>query len=169
MAWQIDPFGHSREQASLFARFGFDGLFFGRLDWRDKDTRIRNKTMEVIWNAGYYDEDQLFTGVLYNYYSPPPNFCWDLLCNDEPMRSNPMLHDYNVDARADDFINYVLKAANAYRTNNVAITTGMDFHYQVIIYFGLGFCFLLDYDFCTLFRYFCSLGSYGLSKLSILS
>ena len=66
-----------------------------------------------------------------------------------------MLHDYNVDARADDFINYVLKAANAYRTNNVAITTGMDFHYQVIIYFGLGLSFLLDYDFCTLFRYFC--------------
>ena len=98
VAWQIDPFGHSREQASLFARMGFDGLFFGRLDWRDKDTRIRNKTMEVIWNAGYYSEDQLFTGVLYNYYSPPPNFCWDLLCNDEPLRSNPMLHDYNVDA-----------------------------------------------------------------------
>ena len=27
-----------REQASLFSRMGFDGLFFGRLDWRDKGT-----------------------------------------------------------------------------------------------------------------------------------
>ena len=33
---QVDPFGHSKEQASLFAGFGLDGLFFARLDWRDK-------------------------------------------------------------------------------------------------------------------------------------
>ena len=33
---QVDPFGHSKEQAALFAGFGLDGLFFARLDWRDK-------------------------------------------------------------------------------------------------------------------------------------
>ena len=95
-----------REQASIFSRLGFDGLFFGRLDWRDKDTRIQNQTMEVIWKAGHYEEDNLFTGVLYNYYSPPPYFCWDLLCNDEPIMDNPSLHDYNIDRRARDFIEY---------------------------------------------------------------
>ena len=36
VGWQIDPFGHSREQADIFASLGFDGLFFGRLDWREK-------------------------------------------------------------------------------------------------------------------------------------
>ena len=85
-----------REQASIFSRLGFDGLFFGRLDWRDKDTRIQNQTMEVIWKAGHYEEDNLFTGVLYNYYFPPSYFCWDLLCNDEPIMDNPTLHDYNL-------------------------------------------------------------------------
>ena len=34
VAWQIDPFGHSKEQANLFAEMGMDGLFFGRLDYR---------------------------------------------------------------------------------------------------------------------------------------
>lgn len=57
--WQIDPFGHSREQASLFARMGFDGLFIGRLDYQDKISRLTNKSAEMIWessaNLGKHD------------------------------------------------------------------------------------------------------------------
>lgn len=49
--WQIDPFGHSREQASLFARMGFDGLFIGRLDYQDKTNRMEMKTPEMIWKS----------------------------------------------------------------------------------------------------------------------
>lgn len=51
VAWQIDPFGHSREQAAIFAQMGFDGLFFGRLDHQDKDQRKATKTMEMVWSA----------------------------------------------------------------------------------------------------------------------
>lgn len=51
VSWQIDPFGHSREQASLFARMGFDGLFIGRLDYQDKNERLKSKTPEMIWKA----------------------------------------------------------------------------------------------------------------------
>ena len=51
IAWQIDPFGHSREQANLFAEMGFDGLFFGRLDYADKEKRLKEKSMEMIWKG----------------------------------------------------------------------------------------------------------------------
>ena len=51
MAWQIDPFGHSREQANIFAEMGFDGLFFGRLDYADKEKRLREKSMEMVWKG----------------------------------------------------------------------------------------------------------------------
>ena len=40
-----------RAQASLFAQMGFDGLFFGRLDYADKDKRSKEKSMEMIWEA----------------------------------------------------------------------------------------------------------------------
>lgn len=51
IGWQIDPFGHSREQASLFAQMGYDGIFFARLDFQDKANRLANKTPEMIWKS----------------------------------------------------------------------------------------------------------------------
>jgi hypothetical protein len=51
VGWQIDPFGHSREMASIFARMGFDGLLFGRLDYQDKLNRLQTKTAEMVWKG----------------------------------------------------------------------------------------------------------------------
>lgn len=81
-AWQIDPFGHSREQASLLAQFGFDGLFQGRVDYQDFEHRGKTKTREGLWqaSANLGKASQLFTGVLPNGYNPPPGFCFDIYC-----------------------------------------------------------------------------------------
>lgn len=51
IGWQIDPFGHSREMASMFAQMGYDGLFIGRLDYIEKNNRLLNKTGEMIWHG----------------------------------------------------------------------------------------------------------------------
>jgi hypothetical protein len=52
IGWQIDPFGHSSENARLFKWLGFDGLFFARNDYREKEQMIANKSLDLIWNAG---------------------------------------------------------------------------------------------------------------------
>lgn len=49
VAWQIDPFGHSRETASIVAQLGFDGLFLGRIDYQDKSFRFSTKNAEGVW------------------------------------------------------------------------------------------------------------------------
>lgn len=51
VGWQIDPFGHSRETASIMAGLGFDGLFLGRIDYQDLSARLSSKTMEMIWRG----------------------------------------------------------------------------------------------------------------------
>ncbi|WAQ95189.1 MA2B1-like protein, partial [Mya arenaria] len=91
IGWQIDPFGHSREQASMFAQFGFDGLFFGRLDYQDKDHRLNTSTMEMLWHGSPDNlgtQGDLFTGALYNGYGPPGGFDWDQFSSNDPIMSD---------------------------------------------------------------------------------
>jgi hypothetical protein len=51
IGWQIDPFGHSREHASLFKQFGFEGLVVGRIDYRDKKRRKAEKKLDFVWKS----------------------------------------------------------------------------------------------------------------------
>ncbi|XP_046834727.1 lysosomal alpha-mannosidase isoform X1 [Vespa crabro] len=132
IGWQIDPFGHSREQASLFAQMGFDGMLFGRLDYQDKAQRLNDKSMEFIWKASpsLGDRANLFTAAMFNTYSPPPGFCFDVLCNDEPVIDDPDSPDYNVNTKVELFLAYVQIQARSYKTNNLIVTMGDDFNYQ---------------------------------------
>jgi lysosomal alpha-mannosidase len=34
IGWQIDPFGHSKEYASILSQMGFNGLYLGRIDFQ---------------------------------------------------------------------------------------------------------------------------------------
>ena len=51
IGWQIDPFGHSREHASLLNQLGFQGLIIGRIDFRDKEKRRANGNLDFLWRA----------------------------------------------------------------------------------------------------------------------
>ncbi|CAF4709512.1 unnamed protein product [Rotaria sp. Silwood1] len=132
IGWQIDPFGHSREQASLFAQMGFDGLFFGRADYDDRATRNRTKTMEMVWkaSANLDSKSWLFTGVLPNGYGPPNSFCFDYRCSDNPIMDDPHFYDYNVDERVQSFIQAAHDEAIGYATNHTIMTFGSDFQYE---------------------------------------
>ncbi|XP_076458768.1 lysosomal alpha-mannosidase-like [Babylonia areolata] len=133
VGWQIDPFGHSREQASIFARFGFDSLFFGRLDYQDKENRENHRTMEMIWrgspdNLG--EAADLFTGALPNGYNPPDGFCFDIFCGEVPIVDDTRLHDVNVKEKVDSFLKEMATQAKHYSTNHLITTMGSDFQYQ---------------------------------------
>jgi len=109
IGWQIDPFGHSRESASLLAQvtenflrkcisivfilqMGFDGLIFWRADYQDIEQRSSSKTMELMWKASANLDRQswLFTSILLHDYGPPGGFCFDYLCEGEPIMVEDM-------------------------------------------------------------------------------
>ncbi|XP_075234811.1 lysosomal alpha-mannosidase-like [Lycorma delicatula] len=136
VAWQIDPFGHSSEVALEFTEMGFDGLFFSRMDRKEFDKRKRGKELEMIWQPDTREgsKGELFTGQTYDPdhpYHPPTSLCFDVTCTDEPVIDNKLLHGYNIERRANDFLEIAQQWASPYKTNNVMLTMGGDFHYMV--------------------------------------
>lgn len=102
MAWQIDPFGHSREMASIFAQIGFDGFFLNRIDYQDHSIRRNSKALEFVWrgspdNLG--ESSDIFTNVLFRHYSAPSGLCFDTHCSDEPIIDDPDSPEYNVQSK----------------------------------------------------------------------
>ncbi|XP_050306367.1 lysosomal alpha-mannosidase-like [Anthonomus grandis grandis] len=130
IAWQIDPFGHSREMANIFAELGFDGFFLGRIDYQEKTLRFKTKSPEMVWSGSDSLTNEIFTSILYNNYSPPPGFCFDMLCSDDPFIDDKKSFEYNVDKKVDSFIEYLNNMTNVYNTTNLLITMGEDFNYQ---------------------------------------
>ncbi|VDK73324.1 unnamed protein product [Litomosoides sigmodontis] len=96
VAWQIDPFGHSREMANLLALA---------------------KT-NILTGAFYWDS-----------YGPPPGFCFDRECLDEPIMDQNYLEEYNALQRLDKFVEYINTQASHQRTNQIMLLMGGDFQY----------------------------------------
>nr|CDS23033.1 lysosomal alpha mannosidase [Echinococcus granulosus] len=131
VAWQIDPFGHARQQARIFMDAGFDGVFFQRMDYREKRRRLKDREMEVLWKADPTDNTTgLFTHMLYQSYCSPPGFCFDSKCDDPPMIVDPFATNYNVPSRVRQFLEYVGMVAKSYATNHIFVPMGCDFTYE---------------------------------------
>jgi alpha-mannosidase len=108
IGWQIDPFGHSAVQAYLLgAEVGFDSVFFGRIDYQDREKRYKEKTLEVIWRGSKSlgSSSQIFAGAFPTNYEPPPGGFYYEITDDSPVvQDDPDLFDYNVQERVNAFV-----------------------------------------------------------------
>ncbi|KMT06844.1 hypothetical protein BVRB_6g151860 [Beta vulgaris subsp. vulgaris] len=133
VGWQIDPFGHSAVQAYLLgAEVGFDSLYFARIDFQDRAKRKDEKTLEVIWRGSRSlgSTSQIFTGIFPVHYNPPDGFQFEVNDVSPPIQDDPLLFDYNVQERVNDFVAAAISQANVTRTNHIMWTMGEDFRYQ---------------------------------------
>ncbi|GMT05125.1 hypothetical protein PENTCL1PPCAC_27299 [Pristionchus entomophagus] len=129
-AWQIDPFGHSRETANLFALMGYSSLFFARVHYLEKAARLKNKSLEFVWNTSDDLKTKILTGAFYqDNYGPPEGFCFDALCGDDPIIENEDMEGYNLPEKLKLFEAHVKKQASFLRTKHVMLLMGSDFQY----------------------------------------
>eukprot|EP01041_Mallomonas_annulata_P000682 gene682-1305_t len=132
VGWQIDPFGHSSTNAWLLsAEVGFDGLFFGRIDYQDRQKRLASKDMEMVWRGSEsMSESEVFTGAFTSgNYGPPEGFCFDAKCTDEPVVDNAASSEYNMDSKILAFLDAVKVEHSHARGRHIMLKMGSDFHY----------------------------------------
>ncbi|KAH7942927.1 hypothetical protein HPB52_002702 [Rhipicephalus sanguineus] len=117
--WQLDPYGHSREQAALFAQMGFDGLFLGRVHHLERRWRGNQDALEFVWHADEKLEWEIFTSILPHRYSPPGmvNF------------REYFLTEENKANIAHGFIEAVETTGRGYQTQQRIVMFGDDFAY----------------------------------------
>ncbi|KAE9549642.1 hypothetical protein FO519_007149 [Halicephalobus sp. NKZ332] len=132
VAWQIDPFGHSREHANIAVGIGYEALFFARLHYLEHDKRVQNRTLEFVWDTSDdFKKNQILTGQFYQgNYAPPPGYCFDALCADDPIVTSPKLQGFNIDSKVDGLIDFVKAQVKAQRHRNVMLLMGGDFQYS---------------------------------------
>ena len=112
---------------------GFAGVFFARIDFADKEERKASQTLQMWWEGGEVADNSstIFTGVFDNHYSNPKGFCWDVLCEDEPINDDPRLEEYNLDATLLSFQRYVEDHLKYYQDQeHIMFTMGDDFQYM---------------------------------------
>ncbi len=132
VGWQLDPFGHSATQASLLTSdAGFNAVYMGRIDFMDRKKRIENRNCEGVWQSSKsLPHNKVFWGLTGNYggndYGPPKGFCFDPKC----LKDEPIVENFNVDRRVNEFIEKVSWQGERTRGNNIMLTFGSDFHYE---------------------------------------
>ncbi|XP_050516902.1 lysosomal alpha-mannosidase isoform X2 [Diabrotica virgifera virgifera] len=131
VGWQIDPFGHSREQASLFKQMGYDAIFFTRLSQDDRLARKHTQDLEFLWTSNdNFEDSNIFTSIMDSYYAPS-DFCWDYLqCNSDAINDDPDSFDFNLDKKVEEFAAHIANYSSYFRTNNILYAMGGDFQYQ---------------------------------------
>lgn len=81
----------------------------------------------MIWQPKLTVPDStnyIFTQVNYYHYSPPPGFCFDLACRDEPIKDDETMEDYNILTKSQDFVNYFKSMSLHFRSNTLMHTLG---------------------------------------------
>ncbi|RZC38887.1 Glyco hydro 38 and/or Alpha-mann mid domain containing protein, partial [Asbolus verrucosus] len=127
VGWQIDPFGHSKEHASLMKRLGFESLVLERLDVNDKATRKLEKNLDFYWQTSTADNSKFFTTIFPNFYGFEKGFCLDSTCN----KNQDTINDNNIkDKVINEFANILNNYNGYFKTKNIMIPMGGDFTYQ---------------------------------------
>ena len=130
VGWSLDPFGLSTTQAVLQALAGMEAWFFTRVSDPVVEKMKASKALEFVWRASssLLDADaEIFCHVYESYYCMPlPTYAFEW----GPDKGAVIPNASNVRYLAQGLANITKQRAQWFRTENVLIPWGCDYHYQ---------------------------------------
>lgn len=127
VAWFIDPFGHSASNAYILAKMGFKKIVLVRIDYKEKDYRKSQKSLEFYWVPfGKIDENtRIFTHITHDHYNPPAGM--EDFTSDRDLN----LSDSQVRSRASKLLESIKDINSKYRHKHHLVMYGDDFTHNV--------------------------------------
>jgi lysosomal alpha-mannosidase len=77
IGWMVDPFGHSQGNAAVFSDFGFEALFFSRMNYDMRRRFWKEKKMTFMWEPfsdNHGRGKQILTHIFHEHYGAPNEF-----------------------------------------------------------------------------------------------
>jgi len=123
VAWFIDPFGNSASNAYILSKMGFKKIVLVRIDYKEKDVRKSQKTLEFFWVPfGQIDEStKIFTHITHDHYNPPAGL--EDFISDKDL----YLSEYEISRRAEKLLGSIKDINSKYRHNHHLLMYGDDF------------------------------------------
>jgi alpha-mannosidase len=138
IGWNIDAFGHSSANAALYHDFGFEALFFTRVDDRLRFDLMEKGGMSFLWEpfSKHFGEEKQILVVASSFGYLKPHRHTELsnepreerTKEDEPFINSKEVETYNMDRKCREFVNEVLNQTKWHNAKeNVAILWGDEF------------------------------------------
>ena len=111
VGWHIDPFGHSSFTPQLFSLLNYDMFVLNRIPDNVKQEMKRNQELEFHWHNPLFNRT-IFAHVLDSHYS------------------TPVIIGLTTEEKARSFFDTCRKRLQWYKTENLLLPFGNDFHFQ---------------------------------------
>lgn len=140
ISWFIDPFGHSASNAYLLKEMGFETIVFVRIDYKEKNIRRANKTMEFNWRP-YFDleSEKLYSINLKDFKDPKDTAIFTHITADHycPFSDFGKLNEDTIVKYTEEQLNSEVQKF----VDQVKIQSSYYLHKELIYWFGCDFTF----------------------------
>lgn len=138
-AWAPSQLGFG--QSEIFQKLGYESLFIGKVDTREREWRKENQELEMWWRgpqtwegpsgaAPSFDGKGIFTHIMHEEFNAPCEFGSSPFTLKKDAEQHFLKKLSEITSSLDDTLKCLQKYASHFRTRHLMITAGSDYAFN---------------------------------------